>query len=398
KVSSCVTAPARCGLRRGAKENGGSGPPSSSGAAGCSAGSSIGSRDLLLNQRRACRSTPAIQMSLARRNSRGSSSRLPQQIFEKPSTMNEEWSDIPSSPSFGRPQPVQDLLNMAANSQSGFLPFKKNLLAELVEGRAVGGSTPPHDPLDRVRSTGSATVSDEPDECMEGTRGTRDSYGFPIEDDTFDEPPKHDELCERDDDISSNLSEPEEEKRPVAPPMDADQVQTKWLPESFPDFNDVCPSWLSSLLKIPSSLLFDSFSSEHLPAVKEEVPRHVSFSIKDDIVECERTPEDIKNSWNKLDVPRTLRNMGLISRVRGISVSYSDAAHVPGKTCMVHMEPAPLIGALTCASDRHRTAVLAEQERQRKLGVVDVEELGRVAARHSEWGVNLTMSTWWLER
>lgn len=78
---------------------------------------------------------------------------------------------------------------------------------------------------------------------------------------------------------------------------------------------------------------------------------------------------------------------------------------------MVHIEPRPLIGEVVAARDRHREAVFKEQERQRMMmngdgsgdavaaaGLLDVEQLGKVAATYSRWGVELASSSWWLER
>ena len=148
-------------------------------------------------------------------------------------------------------------------------------------------------------------------------------------------------------------------------------------------------------------------------------PTQVRFSTMEDIITYEVTPEDIKKSWNVLNVPQTLKNIEMISRHRGISVIYSDSAYTVGKTCMVHIEPVPLINEVLVARERHRTAVFREQARLKKEDKEllessssccatqnngdddddDVEEqLAQVAARYSRWGVELALSSWWLER
>ena len=96
---------------------------------------------------------------------------------------------------------------------------------------------------------------------------------------------------------------------------------------------------------------------------------------------------------------------------------------------MVHIEPTQLINRINLSKDRYRLAVLEEQERQREeervaAAVVDtegekeeemdehgheendesscnmdnVEKLGKVASIYSEWGVELALSRWWMER
>jgi len=125
----------------------------------------------------------------------------------------------------------------------------------------------------------------------------------------------------------------------------------------------------------------------------------------------------------------------MISAHRGITVSYSlKAANIVGKTSMVHIEPTQLINRINLSKDRYRMAVLEEQKRQREeerlaaAAVVDtaaegekeemddhekeegndhepsssnmdnVEKLGKVASIYSEWGVELALSRWWMER
>jgi len=121
----------------------------------------------------------------------------------------------------------------------------------------------------------------------------------------------------------------------------------------------------------------------------------------------------------------------MISAHRGITVSYSlEAANIVGKTSMVHIEPTQLINRINLNKDRYRLAVLEEQKRQREEARVaaaadtegekeemddhdndvgndhessscnmdNVEKLGKVASIYSEWGVELALSRWWMER
>jgi hypothetical protein len=189
----------------------------------------------------------------------------------------------------------------------------------------------------------------------------------------------------------------------ISPPLDrsivADDNNTtsKWHPPE-------CPLWLISFLQQAISSLTITIkaweaSEPELPPAPPTQPQNVRFSISDDIIEYDITPEDVKNSWLTLDIPRTLHNIEMISLHRGIAVSYSEAAHIPGKTCMVHIEPSPLINEITEMCRRHRDSVLAEQREQRRDGGrVDAEKLASVAAKYSRWGVNLALSNWWLDR
>ena len=119
----------------------------------------------------------------------------------------------------------------------------------------------------------------------------------------------------------------------------------------------------------------------------------------------------------------------MISAHRGITVSYSlEAANIVGKTSMVHNEPTQLINRINLSKDRYRMAVLEEQKRQREEARVaaakdghekeeemddeeeekndessgcnmdNVEKLGKIASIYSEWGVELALSRWWMER
>eukprot|EP01083_Nonionella_stella_P259142 885118_1 len=190
--------------------------------------------------------------------------------------------------------------------------------------------------------------------------------------------------------------------------------ESKWPQYALPSLIESCPLWLSSFslkatesisntfIKTKSSL--PALSASHVSqdstaastdadnAVRSQYrvpPKKVCFSTMEDEISYEITPEDMKHSWNVLNVPRTLNNIDMISRHRGIAVSYSAAAHTPGKTCMVHIEPTPLIAELVDTKDRHKNAVFEEQARQREEGDADVDKLAEIARRYSRWGVEL---------
>ena len=69
-----------------------------------------------------------------------------------------------------------------------------------------------------------------------------------------------------------------------------------------------------------------------------------------------------------------------------------------GKSYMVLIQQNRLVNEILGQRTNHRRAVLAEQARQKREGVVDTEKLHAVASNHSKWGVELVRSSWWLCR
>ena len=222
-----------------------------------------------------------------------------------------------------------------------------------------------------------------------------------------------------------------------------------------------CPWWITSFLPSastesqaflmsPSSVaaVDDEQSSSSTPhtsstsrrlrsnSSNNNIPnKKLRFSTQQDIIPSsyEVTSTDLKNSWLlATNIPTTLSNIQMISAHRGITVSYSlKAVNIVGKTSMVHIEPTQLINRINLSKDRYRLAVLEEQQRQREeeaAAVVDttaegekeeiddhdsdvgndhessgcnmdnVEKLGKAASIYSEWGVELALSRWWMER
>jgi len=269
---------------------------------------------------------------------------------------------------------------------------KMNPLTEIIEGAAVTihenicSGSPPVPPT-------ISPISPSPEELTKS------------DDISISETTIADDSTSKMDDISeSNIDTPmlEEIKEDTA----TAEIKSKW-----PEYHltttlmDSCPLWLSSFLPKAASSLSKTLKTLVPPEpqvavepIKMDTTKNLRFSTMEDEIKYEITPDDIKNSWNVLNVPTTLQNIKMISQHRGIAVSYSDSAYIPGKTCMVHIEPSPLIGEILRMSDRHRQAVFAEQGRQRMEGDPDVEKLGEVARMHSKWGVELTLSSWWLER
>jgi len=215
-----------------------------------------------------------------------------------------------------------------------------------------------------------------------------------------------------------------------------------------------CPWWITSFLPSASteSQAFLISPSSAVAALDDETPsssphtsssrprsnsnipqKQLRFSTQQDIIPSpsyEITSTDLKNSWLlATNIPTTLSNIQMISAHRGITVSYSlKAANIVGKTSMVHIEPTQLINRINLSKDRYRLAVLEEQERQREeeeaakdghekeeemddldsheekndesssCNMDNVEKLGKVASIYSEWGVELALSRWWMER
>ena len=133
------------------------------------------------------------------------------------------------------------------------------------------------------------------------------------------------------------------------------------------------------------------------PSPPPMATKRVNFSDKDELIEYEVSPKDVRNSWYAKNIPRTLENMDRISHHKGNKVSYPKSIH-NGQECMIHIEPSSVINELLRITERHRGAVLKEQARQVGEGIADAEALGKIALETSERGVEIASSTWWLQR
>ncbi|KAL7532092.1 hypothetical protein ACHAWF_006301 [Thalassiosira exigua] len=142
---------------------------------------------------------------------------------------------------------------------------------------------------------------------------------------------------------------------------------------------------------------------------KVEAPkkRRVRFSDERTVLENPHGSRDAtNNAWYRTDVPRTLRNLELIYRHRGIAVSYPasavSGASRPGRTCMVRMETPAVIDEIERVKDEHRRAVLGEQARQRASSgartAADVEALRRASCDRTSRCVEMCSCSWWLKR
>ena len=210
---------------------------------------------------------------------------------------------------------------------------------------------------------------------------------------------------------------------------------TSFLPSASTESQAFLMSPSSSVAAVASSSPHTSSSRPRSNSSNNIPQKQLRFSTQQDIIPSpsyEVTSTDLKNSWLlATNIPTTLSNIQMISAHRGITVSYSlEAANIVGKTSMVHIEPTQLINRINLSKDRYRLAVLEEQERQREevrvaaategekeemddhddaddvgendessgCNMDNVEKLGKVASIYSEWGVELALSRWWMER
>ena len=214
-----------------------------------------------------------------------------------------------------------------------------------------------------------------------------------------------------------------------------------WITSFLPSASTESQAFLMSPSSVVAAVDDDEVPSESTPTSSSRprsnsnIPKkQLRFSTQQDIIPSpsyEITSTDLKNSWLlATNIPTTLSNIQMISAHRGITVSYSlKAANIVGKTSMVHIEPTQLINRINLSKDRYRMAVLEEQKRQREEEVAakvdtesekkeemdedddeendhessgcnmdNVEKLGKVASIYSEWGVELALSRWWMER
>ena len=105
-------------------------------------------------------------------------------------------------------------------------------------------------------------------------------------------------------------------------------------------------------------------------------------------------------------------NLEGIFDLHGMAVSYPKSAVEAGIECMIRIEPSPIICEIERMKKKHKRAVLKEQRRQRiaSLSVashlrsgetdeeVNADKLCAVAVENSERCVEITSSSWWLER
>lgn len=126
--------------------------------------------------------------------------------------------------------------------------------------------------------------------------------------------------------------------------------------------------------------------------------KSVHFSTdKDYMIEYEVSPQDPRNYWHTTDISRTLENLDSIYYHRGLKVSYPRSVY-KGQECMVRIEPPAVIDEIIRIKEKHLEAVLKEQARQVDSSKPDADALAKVALAHSERGVEIASSTWWLER
>ena len=131
--------------------------------------------------------------------------------------------------------------------------------------------------------------------------------------------------------------------------------------------------------------------------------KHVHFADRDNEISYEVTKDDIKNSWLDVDVSSALEST--IDRNQDMTVSFGPTGRFTlldmdlcknGKDYMVLMQQNRLVNEMLGQRNEYRRAVLEEQARQKREGVVDPEKLHAVASSHSKWGVEITKSSWWL--
>lgn len=373
-----------------------------------------------LQRRRPHRSTPLLNLKSSIRTScapisstSNHSSRLAT-FNGASSNQNEEWNVIPAAPTLALGQQLTPLQSLTSSD----VKQKANVLNELIKGASdsvhqslCNGDVTHIDVQDRVdksslsRSSSAATDLAKTDDISDPTTDSEDNNS------NLDVKPS--------DKLETQGNNVDEDSNAQA----TSSMASNHMKYPFSALIDACPTWLSSFIPKSTSSLTRSLSRTfehvkppnlHSPAgstLAQENPQaatettrdRVRFSIQEDFIPYDPTPEDIMNSWIELDVPRTLQNIEMISRHRGISVSYSEAADIPGKTCMVHIEPLPLIAELLRAQDQHRRNVLAEQARLRDKEdgndeEDDLEQLAKVAAKSSRWGVELAVSRWWMDR
>jgi len=372
---------------------------------------------------------------------------------------NEEWGVIQEQQ---QQQPLVSLSNAMLSSSHAQKQHKENpLLTRLLDGSSSTGSSVPDsgsrlsaDVQTEVAKPSSsvaiAKVRAEKKAEEDTTGGVDNKVRSPQDDKMLidtEETSKENHKPPREDTTSPSLP-------PAATTSTSRTTASKWSQSIV----NSCPWWITSFLPSastesqaflmsPSSVVAavddDEVPSESTPTSSSRprsnsnIPKkQLRFSTQQDIIPSpsyEITSTDLKNSWLlATNIPTTLSNIQMISAHRGITVSYSlKAANIVGKTSMVHIEPTQLINRINLSKDRYRLAVLDEQERQREeeekmaakvdtegekeemdehdsdvgndhesssCNMDNVEKLGKVASIYSEWGVELALSRWWMER
>ena len=140
---------------------------------------------------------------------------------------------------------------------------------------------------------------------------------------------------------------------------------------------------------------------------RSKVATHVHFTSTDNEIchSYEVTKNDISNSWLGIDVSSAIE--AIESESRNTIVSFGPTGRFTasdtdvcknGKGYMVLIQQRRLIAEMLGQRTNLRHSVLEEQARQKREGVVDIEEMYVVASKQSKWGVELAKSSWWLHR
>jgi hypothetical protein len=132
------------------------------------------------------------------------------------------------------------------------------------------------------------------------------------------------------------------------------------------------------------------------------VAKYVKFSANDTEINYSVSEDDIKNSWLDIDVSSAIKAIEKNERHDmivsfGLSITApSIDAYKNGKAYMVRIQKPRLIYEILGQRTRQRQAVLEEQVRQNREGVIDTEQMRAVASAQSKWGVEVAKSSWWL--
>ncbi len=156
----------------------------------------------------------------------------------------------------------------------------------------------------------------------------------------------------------------------------------------------------SNSLQLP---LKSSLKSDATP--RSNVAKHVHFTFTDKEIRYEVTKDDIKNSWLDTDVSKAVEAIG--NERHGVFVSVGPTGRFTSsdvdtckntKVCMVRIQQHRLINEMLGQRKILRESVFEEQARQKRMGIVDAEEMRVVASKQSKWGVELARSSWWLSQ
>ncbi len=156
----------------------------------------------------------------------------------------------------------------------------------------------------------------------------------------------------------------------------------------------------SNSLQLP---LKPSLKSDATP--RSNVAKHVHFTLRDKEIRYEVTKDDIKNSWHDIDVSKAVEAIG--NERHDVFVSFGPTGRCTSsdvdtckntKVCMVRIQQHRLINEMLGQRKILRESVFEEQARQKRMGIVDAEEMRVVASKQSKWGVELARSSWWLSQ